>query len=423
MPTLERARFLSRENPNESVALYRSILELPNENEEILKLKETSTFELAELFGELKDINSLSTLLESSRTFFVSISKAKASKIVKTIIEIAIKMDVPTSSKIEMCEKNVEWCLDSKQVFLAQRLNSRLAYLYYLDKQYRRSLVLCNHLIRELTKIDDKSLIMEVHITEARVYKDLNDITRAKSSLTACKMAASSIYVDAPTQAEIDVLSGIIYSYQRDFQMAFSFFYEAFDAFTQLKDRRSASALKYMVLMRILSGKHSEMQAIFNSHVVIDNWCEDLVVLKQVSDAFMKRDLSMLTNILKEFPAFFEDEVMHFHIQYLRNELMEQNFLKIVEPYDVVEIEYVARKMDLPKEEIVRKLSQMILDKKLLASLDQEKGLLIMLPASSEHEIAEDAIETIDMMTEVVDVLKTRADAYNAKLQDMYLVC
>lgn len=43
---------------------------------------------------------------------------------------------------------------------------------------------------------------------------------------------------------------------------------------------------------------------------------------------------------------------MHFHIQYLRNELMEQNFLKIVEPYDVVEIEYVARKMDLPKEEV-----------------------------------------------------------------------
>ena len=77
----------------------------------------------------------------------------------------------------------------------------------------------------------------------------------------------------------------------------------------------------------------------------------------------------------------------------------------------------------LDDAKIVRKLSQMILYKKLLASLDQEKGLLIMLPASSEHEIAEDAIETIDMMTEVVDVLKTRADAYNAKLQDMYLVC
>lgn len=109
----------------------------------------------------------------------------------KSIIEIAIKMDVPTQEKIEMCERNIKWCQESKQVFLAQRLNCRLAYLLYLvfskyqighfqDKQYRRALTLCGHLIRELAKIDDKSLIMEVHITEARIYKDLNDITRAK---------------------------------------------------------------------------------------------------------------------------------------------------------------------------------------------------------------------------------------------------
>lgn len=109
----------------------------------------------------------------------------------KSIIEIAIKMDVPTHEKIEMCERNIKWCQESKQVFLAQRLSCRLAYLLYLvflitpfdhfqDKQYRRSLTLCGHLIRELAKIDDKSLIMEVHITEARIYKDLNDITRAK---------------------------------------------------------------------------------------------------------------------------------------------------------------------------------------------------------------------------------------------------
>lgn len=37
--------------------------------------------------------------------------------------------------------------------------------------------------------------------------------------------------------------------------MAFSFFYEAFDAFTQLKDDRAMAALKYMILMRILAGK------------------------------------------------------------------------------------------------------------------------------------------------------------------------
>jgi hypothetical protein len=32
-----------------------------------------------------------------------------------------------------------------------------------------------------------------------------------QASLTACKMAATSIYVDPPTQADIDMLSGIVY--------------------------------------------------------------------------------------------------------------------------------------------------------------------------------------------------------------------
>lgn len=108
---------------------------------------------------------------------------------------------------------------------------------------------------------------------------------------------------------------------------------------------------------------------------------------------------------------------------------MEQNFLNVVEPYDVVELSFVAEKMELPLEEvnvkekdkmqIVRKLSQMILDKKLNASLDQGRGLLVMLPPPEEHEIAVKAVETIDMLNEVVDALKTRAEVYNAKLQEM----
>lgn len=85
-----------------------------------------------------------------------------------------------------------------------------------------------------------------------------------QSSLTACKMAATSIYVDPSTQAEIDMLSGIIYvlkvnlsnsqSYQHDFQMAYSFFFECFDSYCTMKDPRWKQALKYMVLMKVLKG-------------------------------------------------------------------------------------------------------------------------------------------------------------------------
>lgn len=99
-------------------------------------------------------------------------------------------MDVDTKDKIEMCEKNIQWSQSCKLVFLTQRLQSRLAFLLYKvcihvmgygqDRQYRQALNLCGYLIRELAKIDDKALSMEVHVTEARIYKDLNDITKAK---------------------------------------------------------------------------------------------------------------------------------------------------------------------------------------------------------------------------------------------------
>lgn len=112
---------------------------------------------------------------------------------------------------------------------------------------------------------------------------------------------------------------------------------------------------------------------------------------------------------------------------------MEQNFLKVVEPYEVVELEFVASKMQLSREEvflinanhtqIVRKLSQMILDKKLNASLDQGKGLLVLLPPLEEHVTAVKTVETIDLLGEVVDALRTRAEVYNAKLQEMCVVC
>ena len=43
---------------------------------------------------------------------------------------------------------------------------------------------------------------------------------------------------------------------------------------------------------------------------------------------------------------------MLFQTRFLSDELMEKNFLKIVEPYDVVEIAYVAKKMELPESDV-----------------------------------------------------------------------
>ena len=42
-----------------------------------------------------------------------------------------------------------------------------------------------------------------------------------------------------------------------------------------------------------------------------------------------------------------------------------------------------------------------------------------MLPPPEEHAVAVKTVETIDMLNEVVDALKTRAEICNAKLQEI----
>ena len=78
---VERAEFLRHENPEEAIALYTRILNIPNDNDENIKVKETCTLELGQLYSERKDLASLSSLLEASRSFFTLISKTKETKI------------------------------------------------------------------------------------------------------------------------------------------------------------------------------------------------------------------------------------------------------------------------------------------------------------------------------------------------------
>ena len=62
------------------------------------------------------------------------------------------------------------------------------------------------------------------------------------------------------------------------------------------------------------------------------------------------------------------------------------NFSRIIEPYSKVQVDYVASKIGLPKSEVEKKLSQMILDKKFLGILDQETGVLIIFTSESRYE-------------------------------------
>jgi 26S proteasome regulatory subunit N6 len=51
-------------------------------------------------------------------------------------------------------------------------------------------------------------MLTEVHLTESRAYQSLQNIPKAKASLTAARTNANSIYVAPVLQGELDEMSG-----------------------------------------------------------------------------------------------------------------------------------------------------------------------------------------------------------------------
>jgi len=100
---------------------------------------------------------------------------------------------------------------------------------------------------------------------------------------------------------------------------------------------------------------------------------------------------------------------VHAHLKALYNSLLEQNLLRIIEPYSKVDVSHVALKINLPTNDVESKLSQMILDQKLTGTLDQGFGTLEVYQVAGKDSLYPAAIDTINNMGKVVDSLFARS--------------
>ena len=63
------------------------------------------------------------------------------------------------------------------------------------QKKPIEALALIDSLLLELKRLDDKQMLTEVHLTECRIYHVLQNVPKAKASLTSSRTAANAIYV------------------------------------------------------------------------------------------------------------------------------------------------------------------------------------------------------------------------------------
>ncbi|PRQ40721.1 putative proteasome component (PCI) domain, tetratricopeptide-like helical domain-containing protein [Rosa chinensis] len=401
---------LEAKAPSEAIAILYRILENPSTSSEALRIKEQTITNLSDLLRQENRGEDLRNLLTQLRPFFSLIPKAKTAKIVRGIIDTVAKIPGTSELQISLCKDMVQWTRAEKRTFLRQRVEARLAALLLESKEYSEALTLLSTLIKEVRRLDDKLLLVDIDLLESKLHFSLRNLPKAKASLTAARTAANSIYVPPAQQGTIDLQSGILHAEEKDYKTAYSYFFEAFEAFNALEDPRAVFSLKYMLLCKIMVSQADDVAGIISSKAGLQYVGPELDAMKAVADAHSKRSLKLFETALRDYKAQLEeDPIVHRHLSSLYDTLLEQNLCRLIEPFSRVEIAHIAELIELPVDHVEKKLSQMILDKKFAGTLDQGAGCLIIFEDLKTDAIYPATLETISNMGKVVDSLYVRS--------------
>ncbi|NXX21897.1 PSD11 ATPase, partial [Podargus strigoides] len=397
----QRAQSLLSTDREASIGILHSIVkrDVQENDEEAVQVKEQSILELGSLLAKTGQAEELGGLLKYVRPFLNSISKAKAARLVRSLLDLFLDMEAATGQEVDLCLECIEWAKSEKRTFLRQALE--VCYKCSCSSSLPGS-----QLLRELKKMDDKALLVEVQLLESKTYHALSNLPKARAALTSARTTANAIYCPPKLQAALDMQSGIIHAAEeKDWKTAYSYFYEAFEGYDSIDNPKAITALKYMLLCKIMLNIPEDVQALVSGKLALRYAGRQTEALKCVAQASKNRSLADFEKALTDYKVELRDDpIINTHLAKLYDNLLEQNLIRVIEPFSRVQVNVSSKRTD-----VERKLSQMILDKKFHGILDQGEGVLIIFDEPPVDKTYEAALETIQNMSKVVDSLYNKA--------------
>lgn len=387
------------------------ILDSDEASEGALRTRERTIYALGELYAKLGRADALQKLLSDIRPFFSLIPKARTTKVVRSLIEMVAKLPDTASLQVALCKESIAWANEEKRTFLRQRIETRLAELYFEQRNYTQALELLTRLLKEVRRLDDKPLLVEIQLIECRVHHGLKNLPKSKAALTSARTAANAMYCPPYLQASIDSQSGILHAEEKDYKTAYTYFFEAFEAFHTLGERSLAQrSLKYMLLCQIMANRPKDVPSIIEGKVAQECFCSEIEAMAAVAVAHDQRSLHAFQRAKEHYAKELNsDNLVREHLELLYDTLMEQNLSRIIEPFSCVEISHISKLIELDPQLVEKKLSKMILDQKLNGVLDQGAGWLIIYADPLPDEAYPAALETFGHLSKVLDALDTKA--------------
>jgi 26S proteasome regulatory subunit N6 len=324
-------------------------------SEEDQKIKENVIYEIGNYYVANKELPRLTELILNVRGLIAYMPQAKIAKIIRMLYDKLIAMEGGLEASVSVGNEIIEWCVKDKRTFLKHRTQTKLACVYLDLKKYNEALKVLDQVLYEVRKLEDMLLLVDIHLVETKVYIALENIPKGKASLTAVKTAATTVNLHPAVQAEIDLLSGYIAAEEKDYSTGFSYFYEAYQGLTSLKDPKAKQTLIYMLMCKIMMKANDDVFSILNSKLGVQHQSLQTEVMKAIATANKNKSIVEFDFCVNKYKGELQDSLIKNHINRLYTQLLEDNIKKIIQPYSRVELEHVSKLIGLPIDKVQQK--------------------------------------------------------------------
>lgn len=361
-----------------------------------------------ELQNYFKLISEIKEIKNTNNTFLVKLTD-------KLIAKLKKRKEL-LDEVVKVCEEITKFCDETNNISMKSKIQTRLAEIYYIHEHYAKALEICNKVIFDLKRYEDNLGLIQLLLLESKIHYVTNGISKSKAALTSVKTLVTKVYVEPKLQANIDMQAGILAAHEKDFNLAYSYFFEAFDVYNipnQKRRNKGLRAFQYMIMSKIVGDHIEEVNNVVLSKQGKDYLGKEVDALRSIESAVKEKSIRLLKENIEKNQEYFKDPIIRYHINNLHNDLLEKNLIKIIKPYSVVEIDFVAKSIGLNYLDVLNKLRQMILDKKINGILDQGKGSLIIYDVESSNPYLDKSIETFKNLEKVVEALDKKVRSTN----------
>jgi COP9 signalosome complex subunit 2 len=272
---------------------------------------------------------------------------------------------------------------------LALKTNVKLAKLYLDKKDYNQLSTKVRDIHKACQREDGSddpgkgTYSLEAYALEIQMYAEMKNNKRLKAIYQKALTVRSAV-PHPKVQGVIRECGGKMHMSEENWKDAQSDFFESFKNYDEAGSMQRIQVLKYLVLTTMLM--KSTINPFDSQETKPYRNDPRISAMTDLVDAYQRDDIHRYESILKDNQDLLADQFIAENIDEVSRNMRTKAVLKLIAPYSRFTLQFVAKHIKIPISEVQDILGVLIVDKKLKARIDQEKGTVLVDDVNnSEH--------------------------------------